>query len=212
MIYADQNMVDLIIRNLVSNALKFTSSQGRITIAVMPDETTSAIVSVSDTGVGIEPEDLKKLLRIDAHHSTAGTAQERGSGLGLIVCKEMVERNGGRIWVESKPGKGTSVKFSVQLDQASSAITSQALREEDMPRKIPRKVSETVSERLMPPPADELNALLDMALRGDLLGIEIRADQIEKQKSYESFTRTLRRLAGELEDEKVIAFIKQYLT
>ena len=81
-----------------------------------------------------------------------------------------------------------------------------------MPADIPGKVCETVSERPMPPPADELNALLDMALRGDLLGIEIQAAQIEKQKSYKSFTRTLRRLAGELEDEKVIAFIKQYLT
>jgi len=70
-------------------------------------------VSVKDTGVGISPADVAKLFRLDAQHTTLGTEKERGSGLGLIICKEMAERNGGQITVESELGSGTTVEFTV---------------------------------------------------------------------------------------------------
>jgi two-component system sensor histidine kinase/response regulator len=73
------------------------------------------VISVSDTGVGMSQEDIGKLFRIDVHHSTLGTEEEQGTSLGLIICKEMAERNGGQIRVESELGRGTTVEFTVPL-------------------------------------------------------------------------------------------------
>lgn len=120
-VYADKNMLDAIIRNLTSNALKFTPRGGQVTIATRPDAADPKMVevTVSDTGVGISPKNQAKLFRLDVSHTTAGTAEEKGSGLGLIICQEMVEKNGGRIWIESDgvPGQGTTVKFTVPIGE-----------------------------------------------------------------------------------------------
>lgn len=119
-IYADKYMIDTVIRNLATNALKFTPCGGQVTLSAQrnsssPDqgEDQWIEISVRDTGVGIRQEDIDKLFRIEVYHTTEGTAQEKGTGLGLILCQEMVEKNGGRIWVESELGKGTTVKFIV---------------------------------------------------------------------------------------------------
>ncbi|HSH05433.1 MAG TPA: response regulator [Anaerolineae bacterium] len=122
-LYGDQNMIDTVIRNLTANALKFTPSGGSITIladetnAIHPDlpptNNTYTRIAVRDTGLGISPEDQKKLFRLDVHHSTKGTAKEKGTGLGLIVCQDMVEQNNGHIWLESELGQGTTVYFTV---------------------------------------------------------------------------------------------------
>jgi signal transduction histidine kinase len=72
-------------------------------------------VSVADTGVGIPPGVIGKLFRIDAKHTTKGTADEKGTGLGLILCKEFIEKNNGRIWAESEPGKGSVFYFSLPI-------------------------------------------------------------------------------------------------
>ena len=72
-------------------------------------------ISISDTGIGIKPENLKKLFRIDFNYTSVGTAQETGTGLGLILCKEFVNRNNGEIWVESEFGKGSTFKFTLPL-------------------------------------------------------------------------------------------------
>ena len=110
-------MLATVIRNLASNALKFTSSNGRITISARSANSSSefAEIIVSDTGVGISPEDLTKLFKLETHHTTQGTADEEGTGLGLIICKEMVKRNGGQIWIESEVGQGTTVTFTVPI-------------------------------------------------------------------------------------------------
>lgn len=146
LIYADQNMIDTVIRNLTSNAIKFTPQGGQVFISahIKPQDsftspsgnnatsksvtqrekakTPSAVyrlskriveVMVTDTGVGIAPDEMQNLFRLDKHHSTSGTANEEGTGLGLILCKEMVESNGGRIWLDSEKGKGTTVTFTV---------------------------------------------------------------------------------------------------
>jgi signal transduction histidine kinase len=110
--YADRDMIDTVFRNLVSNALKFTHSGGSIEVSSTQHETEIEI-AISDTGTGITKEDLAKLFRIDLKHTHLGTAGEQGTGLGLILCKELVEKNGGRIWVESEAGKGTTFRFTV---------------------------------------------------------------------------------------------------
>jgi len=118
-VYADENMLDTVLRNLISNALKFTPSGGRVTIAAQPSAAADEVLelTVSDTGLGIAAEDVTKLFKIGVQHTTPGIDQERGSGLGLILCHEMTVKNGGQIWVESEPGRGTTVRFTVPIDR-----------------------------------------------------------------------------------------------
>ncbi len=110
-IYADVNMITTVVRNLISNAIKFTEQGGLVEIKFEQDSK-FVTVSVSDTGVGISPADRSKLFSLDSNPTTIGTGQEKGTGLGLILCKEFVERNGGKIWVESTLGKGTTFFFT----------------------------------------------------------------------------------------------------
>ncbi len=118
-VYADKNMLNTILGNLISNGVKFTSGGGTVTISAQVGSSRElwgdifAEIAVSDTGVGISKRDQEKLFQMQSHHSTVGTAKEQGTGLGLIICKEMVEKNGGQIWVESELDKGTVVKFTV---------------------------------------------------------------------------------------------------
>jgi signal transduction histidine kinase/CheY-like chemotaxis protein len=120
-IQADEHMIDMVIRNLTSNSLKFTPEGGQITLSAQnghTDEEGSWIeISINDTGVGISDEDIELLFKIEHHHTTPGTAKEQGTGLGLILCQEMVEKNGGKIWIESEIGQGTTVKFTVPADE-----------------------------------------------------------------------------------------------
>ncbi len=125
-VLADKNMTYTIIRNLMTNALKFTPSEGQVQITaaaakemVAEGEIAFAEIAVTDTGVGISPEDQEKLFKIDVHHSTKGTSKEGGTGLGLIICQDMVQRHGGRIWVQSQLLQGTSIKFTLPLDEAT---------------------------------------------------------------------------------------------
>lgn len=113
-VYADNNMLSAVLRNLVSNALKFTPSDGSISIAAEANEH-MAEISVSDTGVGISEEDQQRLFRIDVNHSTRGTNDEQGTGIGLILCKEFIEKHGGKISVESEVKKGTTFHFTIPL-------------------------------------------------------------------------------------------------
>jgi signal transduction histidine kinase len=99
--YADYAMIGTVMRNLISNAIKFTQPGGRIVVSVQ-EKSEKLLVSVSDNGIGIPAEKMDKLFQIDKTYSTSGTQNEKGTGLGLILCKEFVDRNGGEIWVESK--------------------------------------------------------------------------------------------------------------
>lgn len=111
-VFADKAMISTILRNLISNAIKFTKPGGKISIsAEQKDET--LLVSVTDNGVGINSGDIEKLFRIEESFSTIGTRKERGTGLGLIICKEFVDKHNGKFWVESKSGEGSSFKFTV---------------------------------------------------------------------------------------------------
>ncbi len=110
--FADKNMIRTVVRNLISNAIKFTRPGGKIEISA--SRTGNYIeVCVADNGVGISKENQKKLFKIDEQFKSYGTANEQGSGLGLLLCKEFVEKNGGDIWVESKYGQGSKFKFTL---------------------------------------------------------------------------------------------------
>ncbi len=110
--YADANMISAVLRNLVSNAIKFTMPAGEVAVR-MANHDTFVEFSVSDTGIGISEENLEKLFKIDSHLTTLGTSQEKGTGLGLILCKEFIEANDGKIMVESRQGRGSSFKFTL---------------------------------------------------------------------------------------------------
>lgn len=111
-VYADRNTFKTIMRNLVSNGIKFTRDGGAISL-VAAEKNGFIEISVQDSGVGISQENIDKLFRIDVNYTTPGTNKERGTGLGLVLCKELVEKNGGRIWVESEIGKGTKFTFTL---------------------------------------------------------------------------------------------------
>lgn len=115
-VYADENMVKIILRNLISNAIKFTKPEGKINVIVIPG-TKQVEISISDYGVGMNEEKIKTLFNIFSNSTSLGTENEKGSGLGLILCKEFVEKNGGKIWVESKVGKGSNFKFTLPLNE-----------------------------------------------------------------------------------------------
>ena len=115
-VFADPNMLQAVLRNLITNAIKFTNQGGLISITaeILPD---SAKITVADNGVGMDIKTQKSLFHIDTTLTTTGTANEKGTGLGLIICKEFIEKHGGRIRVESEPGKGS--KFIFNLPSAS---------------------------------------------------------------------------------------------
>jgi len=113
--YADKNMINLVLRNLISNAIKFTNDEGVVTVHCCDDPKHKDMieVSVTDTGIGISEDNIKKLFRIDEYFSTSGTAGESGTGLGLIICKEFVEKNKGKISISSEIDVGTTFSFTL---------------------------------------------------------------------------------------------------
>lgn len=112
--FADKNMTSVILRNLISNAIKFTSEQGRVSIRAK-EEKGVVTISVSDNGVGISREEIGKLFHIETTFTTIGTNHEKGSGIGLMLCKEFISKQGGSIGVESEPGKGSRFWFTLPV-------------------------------------------------------------------------------------------------
>jgi signal transduction histidine kinase len=111
-VYADPFMVETILRNLLSNAIKFTPRHGAITVACECDHD-PILIKVSDTGVGMTKTQLDKLFKIRGSDSTMGTEKEKGTGLGLLLCDEFAQMNGGAIKVESQKGEGST--FTLEL-------------------------------------------------------------------------------------------------
>jgi PAS domain S-box-containing protein len=114
-VVADENMVMVILRNLISNAIKFSNAGGEITISVNP-KNELAEINVCDTGLGMSKDKLTTLFDISSNKTTLGTAKEKGSGLGLILCKEFVEKNHGTIWVESLEHRGSKFTFTLPMN------------------------------------------------------------------------------------------------
>ncbi len=135
-ICADENMLETVIRNLMANAFKFTRSGSWVTLSARPANSSAAgrgheptsspkfiEVSIADMGAGISEEDMGQLFKIDMQRAASGTGKEKGAGLGLIMCKEMVELNGGKIWIESELGIGTTVSFTVSQEISEARET-----------------------------------------------------------------------------------------
>lgn len=116
--YADENSINAVVRNLLSNAIKFTPEEGQIALHSNRTEE-EVVITVQDNGPGISSEILPTLFRIDVRHTNAGTHWEKGTGLGLVLCKEFIEKNNGQISVESEPGQGTMFMFSLPLEPHS---------------------------------------------------------------------------------------------
>jgi ligand-binding sensor domain-containing protein/signal transduction histidine kinase len=114
-LFADQNQLSVILTNLISNAIKFTYNGGKITIGANLQEGNMAEIFVRDTGTGMPQSVVDKIFRIDSKHTMKGTQGEAGTGLGLLLCREFVEKNGGKIWVESTSGVGSTFRFTVPL-------------------------------------------------------------------------------------------------
>jgi signal transduction histidine kinase len=114
-VMADENHMKVVLRNLISNAIKFTDANGTIKLNSGYEEN-KVIVSVQDTGKGMTADELTKLFYPQTHFSQPGTLGENGTGIGLLLCKELVELNGGKMWVNSKPGKGSTFFFNLPLN------------------------------------------------------------------------------------------------
>jgi len=115
-IVADEEMLKTILRNLISNALKFTPLKGKIEISAVKLQH-EVEITVKDNGIGIQPDELKKIFKIGSNISKRGTQNEKGTGLGLILCKEFVEKMGGKIWVESTVGIGSRFIFTLKQNE-----------------------------------------------------------------------------------------------
>jgi signal transduction histidine kinase len=113
LVKADKEMINTVLRNIISNALKYTFNHGRIEIKINPTENNSILVTVKDSGIGISDNDVEKLFKIDSNFSTPGLENEKGTGLGLILCKEFIEKNNGQIWVTSESGQGAEFSFTL---------------------------------------------------------------------------------------------------
>jgi signal transduction histidine kinase len=134
--HCDADMLKTILRNLVSNAVKFTNRGGFINITVIK-ETENVKISVSDNGVGIPATRITQLFDISQILTTTGTASEKGSGLGLILCKELVEKHGGKIWVESEFGAGSTFYFSIPQSKINLNKSMNEKNKPILPEPIP---------------------------------------------------------------------------
>jgi nitrogen-specific signal transduction histidine kinase len=123
-IFADKFAIMTVIRNLLSNAVKFTGHEG--CVDVRADQETGVVkISVTDNGLGISKEKQEKIFRVDSLSSTPGTDGEKGTGFGLLLCKDLVQKNDGEIWLESETGKGSTFFISLPSDKIESLVATQ---------------------------------------------------------------------------------------
>jgi signal transduction histidine kinase len=116
-VYADENMINTVLRNLLTNAIKFTPQKGRIQAQADDHDKSHIKISVKDNGMGIDKENIPKIFDLTSHFTTRGTDSEEGTGLGMVLCKDFVEKNHGTIWVESEKKKGSTFYFTLPKAQ-----------------------------------------------------------------------------------------------
>ncbi|MDR6845950.1 tetratricopeptide repeat-containing sensor histidine kinase [Flavobacterium granuli] len=119
-VYADDNLLQTVLRNLISNAIKFTPRGGKVDVITQIDTKQNVEIQISDTGIGMNEQMVKDLFNSEIKSNRLGTDNEPSTGLGIVLCKEFVERHGGKIWVESKVGEGTIFRFNIPAKQLVS--------------------------------------------------------------------------------------------
>jgi signal transduction histidine kinase len=112
-VFADSNMLQTVIRNLISNAVKFTPRGGKICLSAITSDEKTIEIAVKDTGIGMSSTLIDNLFRIDVQTNRKGTEGEHSTGLGLIICKDFIEKHGGKIRIESEEGKGSAFYFTI---------------------------------------------------------------------------------------------------
>lgn len=208
-IYADRNMVDTITRNLISNALKFTPRGGQVTVMAQPATGAPEWVEITvrDTGVGISAADQTKLFKLEVHHSTPGTAAETGTGLGLILCQEMVQQHGGRIWIESQEGAGAAVKFTIRLaeGQVVDWAAMSASGDNDM--------METAAPTAPPPlPPADLQAIHALIKLGNMRKVTEWSEELAaRDEACRPFAEQVIELARGFQKKQLLALVERYL-
>ena len=115
--WADPKMLQTVVRNLLSNAVKFTHKGGQITLSAQTTGDLGVVISIKDSGIGMSPEMVENLFLLDSKSNRKGTEGEPSSGLGLLLCKEFVEKHGGKLWVESEVGNGSTFSFNIPNKQ-----------------------------------------------------------------------------------------------
>ena len=140
-VFADQNMLQTVIRNLVSNAVKFTRKGGNVSISAKTTGDKNVEISVQDTGIGMSPEIVENLFRIDVKTNRKGTDGEPSAGLGLLLCKEFIEKHAGKIWVESEEGIGSTFYFTLPyniapIEKSKSENGLQAEKADSYPKNL----------------------------------------------------------------------------
>lgn len=141
-VFIDKSLISQVFNNLISNAIKFTHRNGKVTISAAPAENKRFVkFSIRDTGVGISTEDMQKLFKVDSKFSTEGTAGEKGSGLGLSLVKEIIEKHGGSIWVESNPGEGSDFQFTLPVASANILIVDDSKTDRLLYSKILKNIT-----------------------------------------------------------------------
>jgi len=217
-VYADEYMVNTIVRNLISNALKFTPANGQVILQVqlitemsLSGQNLFVEIAVIDTGVGISPVNIQKLFRIDTHYSTLGTSNEKGTGLGLLMCFEMIKKNGGKISIESQVNQGSTFKFTlpiVSITPFANGRDGETANESGL-----FAISPLAQPGFILPPPSELKVLLSLAVVGNMQRLQAEAKRIEAlDERYKPFATKLFDLAYNFEDDEILNLLEKYIS
>jgi nitrogen-specific signal transduction histidine kinase len=212
-------MVTTILQNLMSNALNFTPSSGKIHVTGRL-QGSQVFVSVADNGIGIAPEDLGKLFRIDVHPAKIGTAESSGSGLGLVICKEMIQRCRGEISIDSSLSRGTTVTFTLPVTNGDSAVPEAGeitppdfvlLIKDDMNNlgKLPEPFVRLYNISLLPK-YDEVRSVLSLDHLSDFAHEVESAGQTYNLTSFVQFGRHLALLIQTHQVDKILRVLPEF--
>ncbi len=191
-VFVDKDLMLQVFNNLLSNAIKFTPKYGSITISITASPRMRFLeFSIKDSGIGIKPENVKKLFRVDTKFSSEGTEGEKGTGLGLSLVKEILEKHGGTIWVESQYGKGSDFKFTLPIASANILLVDDSRTDRLLYSKILKNITtdynielasdgkEALAKILISPPALVITDHLMPNMNGYQLIIELKKAEIK---------------------------------
>ncbi len=191
-VFVDKDLILQVFNNILSNAIKFTPKLGSITISSVPSHRMRFIeFSIKDSGIGIKPENISKLFRVDAKFTSEGTEGEKGTGLGLSLVKEIIEKHGGSIWVESEYGKGSDFRFTLPIASANILLVDDSKTDRLLYSKILKNITtdyeveiandgrEAMDKILASPPALVITDHLMPRMNGYQLILELKKAEIK---------------------------------